>query len=93
MKLLEKGPGWSTIQYCTGKGNGNGGCMSKFLVEKEDIYLTSHTDLTGKTDYYYTFKCPICGVQTDIPENEIPLGFKKELLESKKGLYRRLEWR
>ncbi len=93
MKLLEKGPGWSTIQHCTGKGNGNGGCMSKLLIEKEDIYLTTHTDLTGETDYYYTFICPECGIQTDIPESEIPIALKRELLQSKKGLYRRLEWR
>ena len=37
MKILEKGPGWSIEQFCTGKGNGNGGCNSKLLVEKGDI--------------------------------------------------------
>lgn len=39
MKVLEKGPGWSIEQICTGIGNGNGGCNSRLLVEKGDIYI------------------------------------------------------
>jgi len=94
MKVLEKGPGWSIEQYCTGKGNGNGGCNSKLLVEKGDIYLTSHTDLAGDTDYYYTFRCPVCGVETDISEKDVPALIRRELLETKRGSYtRRREWR
>ena len=61
MKVLEKGPGWSIEQICTGRGNGDGGCKSRLLVETQDVYLTSHTDLAGDTDYYYTFRCPVCG--------------------------------
>ena len=37
MKILEKGPGWSIEQICTGRGNGGGGCTSRLAVEKEDI--------------------------------------------------------
>jgi len=94
MKTLEKGPGWSIEQFCTGKGNGDGGCKSKLLVEKSDIYLTSHTDFTGETDYYYTFRCHECGVETDIPEKDVPATIRRELLETKKSSYtRRREWR
>ena len=93
MKILEVGSCWSVEQVCTGKGNGNGGCNSKLLVEKDDVYLTSHTDFLGDTDYYYTFKCPVCGVETDIPSKEVPTVIKRELLEGKKRTYiRRREW-
>ena len=69
MKVLEKGPGWNLKLRCTGKGNGDGGCESLLLVEENDIYVTSHTDMAGDTDYYYTICCPVCGKETDISEN------------------------
>ena len=94
MKVLEKGPGWSIEYLCTGFGNGDGGCKSRLLVEKEDLYITSHTDMIGDTDYFYTFKCPVCGVETDIKEKNIPYSIRRELLNNKKNNYtRRLEWR
>ena len=94
MKVLEKGKGWSIEQFCTGRGNGDGGCNSKLLVEKEDIYLTSRSDLLGDTDYYYTFRCPVCGIETDSPEKDVPIVIRRGLLENKKELYtRRRTWR
>ena len=89
MKVLEKGPGWSIEQICTGAGNGGCGCKSKLLVEKDDVYLTSNTDLSGETDYYYTFKCPVCGVETDIPSRDLPSGLKSELLDNRARRLRR----
>ena len=89
MKVIEKGSGWSIEQLCTGKGNGYGGCNSKLLVEKEDIYITSNTDMLGDTDYYYTFRCPVCGIETDIPENDVPAGIKRKILETEKSEYTR----
>ncbi|MBI5654160.1 hypothetical protein HZC53_00680 [Candidatus Uhrbacteria bacterium] len=65
MRILEKGPGWSVECVCTGKGNGGAGCGSKLLVEKGDLYQTSHSDYGGGTDYFVTFCCPVCGVETD----------------------------
>lgn len=94
MKVLEKGPGWSIKQFCTGKGNGGGGCRSKLLIENGDIYLTSHTDMGGDTDYFYTFRCPICGIETDIPEKDLPISIRHEILDSKRYEYtRRRSWR
>jgi len=85
MKILEKGPGWSTKQKCTGKGNGGGGCESLLLVEPNDIYITSNTDYLGDTDYYYTFVCPVCGIETDIPEKDVPSSIKKQAMKNKKA--------
>lgn len=94
MKVLEEAQGWSIEQFCTGKGNGNGGCGSKLLVEKNDIYLTSHTDLTGDTEYFYTFCCPVCGIETDIPSENLPISIKNNLLNYKGYQYvRRRSWR
>jgi len=86
MKVLEKGNpnGWEIEQYCTGKGNGDGGCGAKLLVAEADIYLTSSTDLTESTTYYYTFKCSECGCETDIPENQIPKRITKKLMDARK---------
>ena len=93
MKILEKGPGWSITQLCTGRGNGGGGCKSKLLVERNDIYLTSRTDYIGDTDYFYTFRCPVCGIETDISEKDVPNSIRWEILEEKKRDYtRRREW-
>lgn len=89
MKILEKGPGWNIEQRCTGKGNGGGGCNSLLLVEEHDIYVTAHTDLSGVTDYYYTYCCPVCGKETDIPETDLPSSIKMQKLEYYKGTFNR----
>ena len=74
MKILQEGNhnGWEIEQESTGKGNGNSGCKDRLLVSEDDIFITSHTDICGDTDYYYTFKCPCCGALTDIPERDVP---------------------
>lgn len=84
MKVISKGPGWSIKQKCTGKGNGGGGCGSELEVEKQDIYITSHTDLSGETDYYFTFTCPVCGAETDIPYNELPSAVRDFAFEKRR---------
>ena len=89
MKVLEKGPGWSLKLRCTGKGNGDGGCESLLLVEENDIYVTSHTDMAGDTDYYYTISCPVCGKETDISEKDLPYSIKTKKLELYKAGYSR----
>lgn len=84
MRVLQEGPGWSIKQKCTGYGNGGGGCGALLEVERGDIYLTSSTDLSGETDYYYTFKCPCCDIETDVPSTDIPAIIKRNLFEQKR---------
>ena len=72
MKVVEKGPGWSIQKRCTGEGNGGGGCGSLLEIEREDIYETSNTDMTGFTDHYMTFRCEVCGVESDISYYDVP---------------------
>ncbi len=70
MKVLKKGrpqKGWAKELLCTGNGNGGGGCGAKLLVEKADLYQTS-SSCRDETDYFVTFRCPECGVQTDTKE-------------------------
>ena len=90
MKVLEKGPGWSLKLRCTGIGNGGGGCESLLLVDENDIYITSNTDITGDTDYYYTVSCPVCGRETDISEKDIPYRIRRKKLDEHKGIYQRV---
>lgn len=71
MKVLEKGTGqkgWSGKFRCTGNGNGGGGCGAVLLVEEPDLYRTSRTDMKAETDYFVTFTCIECGVETDIED-------------------------
>jgi len=70
MKVIEPGrpqEGWSKEVLCTGKGNGNGGCSARLLVEQPDLFLTYHSSREGQTTYV-TFKCCECGVLTDIED-------------------------
>lgn len=85
MKVLEKGNpnGWEIQYYCTGQGNGDGGCEAKLLVSEADIYLTKAI-YRGETEYYFTFKCPECGVETDIPKNNIPQRITRKLLDAER---------
>lgn len=71
MKVLEKGEIWSIEEYCTGKGNGKGGCNSKLLIDAEDVYETRVYDWEGKYDMYFTFTCPVCGAETDIDQSKL----------------------
>jgi hypothetical protein len=75
MKVIEKGrpqKGWAKEFVCSGKGNKDGGCQAKLLVEFDDLFHTYHADMTGDRDMFLTFRCVDCGVLTDIPSKEWP---------------------
>lgn len=68
MKVIQKGReqrGWSVEAKCTGAGNGNGGCGAVLLVEIGDVFETQRNCM-NETDYFTTFRCPECGVLTDL---------------------------
>jgi hypothetical protein len=70
MKVLKKGSGaksWSREFKCTGRGNDDGGCGARLLVEKTDLFHTYRSTMGRDEDWFITFKCPECGVLTDIP--------------------------
>ena len=89
MKILEKKEAWGIECICTGNGNGGGGCGSKLLVEENDIYVTSNSSYDGSTDYYYTFKCPVCNCETDINESDVPTRIKYKSLDKYKEYIKR----
>jgi len=66
MKLLEKEKGWAKQFKCTGKGNKDGGCGAKLLIEESDLFQTYSSDMNGDQEWFITFKCIECGVLTDI---------------------------
>lgn len=80
MKVLKPGKGWNLEVTCTGKGNGDGGCGAKLLINKEDIYQTRSYDLDGFSDRYFTICCVQCGIETDIDEKLIPLIIQRNAL-------------
>lgn len=78
MRVIDKNPenmGWTTITFCTGYGWDQGNkrpCGAKLEVADKDIRARSHTDISGCSDRYYGFVCPICGCFTELPTREIP---------------------
>ena len=69
MKVIKKGreqKGWAKEFTCTGDGNGGGGCGAVLLVECSDLYQTTSSHYDGSTDYYTTFRCSCCSVETDV---------------------------
>lgn len=75
MKVLKKGTGqkgWSIKKTCTGGGNQGGGCGAQLLVEQGDLFQTAHHHYDGSSEYYTTFKCPECGVLTDLSSRDNP---------------------
>jgi mevalonate kinase len=83
MKILKPGRkqnGWATKATCT--GNGGGGCGAQLLVEQGDLYRTSSSSL-GETDYFVTFRCTACGVETDL--KNVPSNIEDTLRDRPRG--------
>jgi hypothetical protein len=69
MKLLEPGRvqlGWAKEFHCSGDGNGGGGCRALLLVEQGDLFFTYHSCMGRDNETFVTFRCPQCGVMTDV---------------------------
>lgn len=85
MKLLRKVKtnGWELKQKCTGINNGGGGCKSRLLMNEDGIFRThcihSVSPFEHYIYYFYTFKCPVCGVESDIPPSKVPLRIKLKI--------------
>ena len=80
MKVVKKGrpqKGWAKEFECTGQGNGGGGCGAMLLVEAGDLFETCSGHYDGSTDYYTTFQCCECGVNTDIKDSSAPYPTRK----------------
>lgn len=72
MKVLWKTPSqkiWINVCTCTGPNNSNAGCGAILLVEQEDLFKTEFkvkTNIGEDTQVSLKFKCPECGVLTDV---------------------------
>lgn len=64
---------------CTGKGNGGKGCGSLLRVSRDDLrfWEGSDTGSWGDSDPAVGFKCPVCGVVTDLDQNDWPSNHKR----------------
>ena len=80
---------WSKKIQCTGYGNSGYGCKSLLLVEEEDIYVTT----CCRNDYNlcFTFKCPVCGNETDIKDENISSKVKLLAMRKLVNVLRRLK--
>ena len=82
MKILKKNDGmqkWSIKVVCDGHGwdqHGKIPCYSKLELNSKDVYFRKHTDISGWTDTYYGFTCPVCECFTELSLNELPTSIK-----------------
>ncbi|MDO8599240.1 MAG: hypothetical protein Q7S02_03975 [bacterium] len=75
MKVVKKGrpqKGWAKEFTCTGKGNGDGGCSAKLLVERDDLFHTYASYMGRDEEWFVTFRCSACGSLTDITGRDAP---------------------
>ena len=77
MKVLKKANPLALEKECTGFGHGGGGCLSLLLVEWDDIQYYAEGDDEEKARYSFT--CPECFMQTDIPSERIPNYMKRKI--------------
>lgn len=91
MELVKKGRkqgGWAKKFKCTGEGNEDGGCGAVLLVSQIDLYQTSR-DSHDETEFFLTFCCSECGVETDIDGVSVePLG-KRPSEKKRKAIARK----
>lgn len=89
MKVIRKGrdqKGWAQEFICTGRGNGKGGCGAILLVEEDDMYITTrYCGIDDSTDHYNTFKCCDCGVETDLPNAEVPSRVRNKMTTKRRA--------
>ncbi len=78
MVILEKGDNWTLKNRCS-----NLDCYAKLEIDKEDIYVKIKEEETG-FNYYYTFMCPSCNIETSIQDDLIPKYIKISALEQLK---------
>lgn len=84
MKVLKQNHAkWTKEVTCTGKGNGDGGCESLLLIDKNDLYNTYKHYYDGTMDIFTTFKCCLCGVETDV--EDVPAQIKEHIHDKKGG--------
>ena len=76
MKVLKSGSpkkSWSLKTKCTGHGNGREGCGAKLELEKSDLRYFAEQEFPWRIQpAAVVFKCPECGVTTDIPKSTWP---------------------
>ncbi len=75
MKVIKKGKqvNWEQEFTCLGRGS-QVGCGAILLVTQDDLYRTCSNYMDGSCDYYTTFCCMECGVETDVEVKVEPLG-------------------
>jgi hypothetical protein len=74
MKILKKGreqKSWTKEFDCTGRGSGGGGCGARLLVSKDDLYAV-HLAYFDESERHVMFRCPACGVETEITHYDGP---------------------
>lgn len=75
MRVLKHGRkqhGWAKELQCTGAGNEGGGCGALLLVEQDDLFQTTR-NCRDETESFATFRCPECGVLTDLGPGQSPI--------------------
>lgn len=84
MKVVKPGAGWSIEATCTGKGWNDGGCGAELLVEKDDLFRSTVSQMGRDTCSHVLFRCCQCGVRTSLGNSDdavikVPWSFLRTL--------------
>ncbi len=95
MKVIKKSEklAWTKRVKCSGNGNGGGGCGALLEITLFDLYSTTSYDYTGGSEYYTTFTCCECGIETDIEDPGLTLRGRKPSEAARKKLMDEFEKR
>lgn len=72
MKVIREGKQWILEHECTGWGNGYKGCGALLGIERSDLRYFRGGGYMDR-DPAVCFKCPCCGIVTDLGLSDWPL--------------------
>lgn len=85
MRVVKEPVEWKIEKECVANKNYDGGCGAVLEISLDDLYLDYEERSCysqGDQDYYsythnlYFFKCPCCGKDTLIDNDEIPINIR-----------------
>ena len=69
-EMIEEQKQWFIETECDGRGNGDGGCGTRWKINRDDIFMWSQSSMGRWTTKYLIFRCPACSALNDLDSND-----------------------